>query len=180
MSNNTQVMRDLLNDKKKLKDLKYIQNYSPQAVCTMYNNKNSALVKYVNRDANLSVTASALDGYCGKTTLSKKEKGDVTKIWTNLVQMIKSPRATPVSVPNVPARIPNVPARIPNAPEPVPNAPEPAPNVPAVPQATNSIMNAIGTLERDLQTLKARVLTWEGAGGRRRQRHTRRQRGTRR
>ena len=159
MSNNTQVMRDLLNDKKKLKDLKYIQNYSPQAVCTMYNNKNSALVKYVNRDANLSVTASALDGYCGKTTLSKKEKGDVTKIWTNLVQMIKSPRATPVSVPN---------------------APEPAPNVPAVPQATNSIMNAIGTLERDLQTLKARVLTWEGAGGRRRQRHTRRQRGTRR
>ena len=135
---------------------------------------------YVNRDANLSVTASALDGYCGKTTLSKKEKGDVTKIWTNLVQMIKSPRATPVSVPNVPARIPNVPARIPNAPEPVPNAPEPAPNVPAVPQATNSIMNAIGTLERDLQTLKARVLTWEGAGGRRRQRHTRRQRGTRR
>ena len=173
MSNNTQVMRNLLNDKKKLKDLKYIQNYSPKDVCTMYNNKNSALMKHVSKDAALTATASSLDGYCAKpaTMLSKKEKESVNKIWNNLVQMIKSPRSAAAPVP-VPAPAPV------SVPEPAPvSVPEPAPVSTA---GKNSIMNAINTLERNIQTLKARASAWEGAGGRRRVRHTRKQRVARR
>lgn len=177
-------MRNLLDTNKTLANLKYIQNMAPGQICMMVQNKNSKLMKHVSGKVDLVSQVAPINTWCDRQMFHKKE---ITDAWKTLAQMIKSPRPSLLSVMK-PANSAAAPAPIPAAaplPAPAPAhlpvaAPLPAPAPPRLPavapvislpeptNSLNSIMNAIGALERNVATLKSRVTTWKAAGGKRR------------
>ena len=152
-------MRDLLDSNKLLKDLNYIINYTPSQVCTMIKNQNSKLIKHVQGKVSLLKPVTQLSSWCDRPTFHKKEISDT---WKTLVQLIKSPKAVPVALPE-------------------PATPKPLPISNAIVSKAvtpiDDIMNSIGILERNIGILKSRVVTWQAAGTRKRRskrhRHTR-------
>jgi hypothetical protein len=86
MSNNTQVMRDLLDANKPLKDLNYIVNYTPSQVCTMIKNQNSKLIQHVQGKVSLMKPVTQLSSWCDRPAYHKKEISDG---WKSLIQLIK-------------------------------------------------------------------------------------------
>lgn len=132
MSNNTQVIKSLLDTKTPLSKLSYLKTLTPTSICQMVSNPSSGLMKYIGTNTELVDQVNKIRLLCNGDS-GRGQKSATQAAFYKLAQMIKRP-----------------------APEPFPQPPTGRLNIDGLRLARS--LDIISHMKNDLTTLEKRIV----------------------